>query len=153
MDITTNKGYGELQKGIDLLISKFGIDKTVGMITQLSGNASFEKDTKQKSALLITFMISESKTIFDWKERTRICEDKQYKEGRMACYHIFKTYTDMSYRQMGKHFDQGKRGVLYHVTKCEELLSIPNYHKLFVTKYRRLEENTIHFISTINQAT
>lgn len=150
MEKVMPKGYEELQNGIDRLISKFGITKTVQLIAQLSGTTTIPSQ-KQKTALLITFVISESQKIFDWQDRgVKICDDNEYKEGRMACYHIFKKYTDLSYRQMGKHFDQGKRGVLYHVTKCEELLSIPNYHKLFVKKYRLLEEHTLHFIATIN---
>ncbi len=151
MEKVMHKGYEELQKGIDRLISKFGISKTVQLITQLSGTTTIQCK-KQKTTLLITFIISESQKIFDWQHHgVKICDDKEYKEGRMACYHVFKMYTDLSYRQMGKHFDQEKRGVLYHVTKCEELLSIPKYHKLFVKKYRLLEENTIHFMATINE--
>ncbi len=154
MENTLHKGYNELQKGIDLLISKFGISKSVRIIKQLSGDTTFQENKHQKVELLTTFIISESQQIFGWKDpAAKICNDRDYKEGRMACYHVFKMYTDLSYRQMGTHFKQGKRGALYHATKCEELLSIPNYHKSFVKKYRLLEENTIRFIATINKIT
>jgi hypothetical protein len=144
-------GYLDLQKGIDLLISKFGISKTVRIVKQLSGNATFKKNEKQKVQLLVTFIISESQRLFDSEEPQAEEESPRgFNDARMTAYHLIKKYTDMSYQQLGKPFGQSKRAVIYHYNKCEELLSIPQFHKDFTEIYKTLEENIIQFIAKID---
>lgn len=146
-----NINYSDLQKGIDLLISKFGISKTVRIVKQLSGNASFKNNEKQKVQLLVTFVISESQRLFDIEESPNKKESsKEFQDARMAAYHLIKKYTNMPYPQLGKLFGQSKRAVIYHHHKCEELLSIPRFHRAFTETYTTLEENIIQFIAKIN---
>ncbi|WP_062062759.1 hypothetical protein [Aquimarina longa] len=135
-DKKKNVNYSDLQKGIDELISKFGISKTTQIIEKLSGKGTFRNES-QDVKKLISFIISKSKQLYE--------HETNY--SRMAAYHLIKKYTNRSYKQLGKDFEQSKRAAIYHHNKCEELLSIPKFHKNFTEIYKNLEDAIIQFIA------
>jgi hypothetical protein len=151
MGETAGKEYSDLQQGIDKLIGKFGMSKTIQIIKQLSGTIKVHKQKKQRTKLITTFVISEGFSVFEVEEtEPKSKPSKQYKEARMASYYILNQYTELSYNEIGKHFNQGKFGAYYHITKCRETLSIPKFNTSFVEKYEALEERVIQFIAKIN---
>lgn len=147
------QNYAELQKGIDALIGRFGLTNTIKMISQLTSNGRIKKPNQQKIELLSTFIISESKEIFKWDERDKNgIKKKNYKDAKMACYHLLNKYSQMSYREIGSTFGQGKTAANYHIKKCEERLSIPKFYGSFVAQYNLLEQNIIYFIANLHTA-
>ncbi len=151
MEKKAGKEYSDLQQGIDQLIGEFGMPKTIQIIKQLSGSTKVKKQKKQWAKLIMTFVISEAFKTFeveDTEPKNKL--SKQYKEARMASYYILKQYTRLSYNQIGEYFGQQKYGVYYHITKCKEVLSIPQFHKSFVGQFQTLEERVIQFIAKIN---
>ncbi|QKX05353.1 hypothetical protein HN014_10640 [Aquimarina sp. TRL1] len=151
MDQRENKvGYADLSKGIELLISKFGIDKTAAIIRQITDTVTIVKSEKLKTQLLLTYIYYESQHLFKCKQsKSKTESSKEFKDSRMVTYHLIKKYTNMSYQQLGKRFGQSKRAVIHHYNKCESLLSIPKSNKDFVSKYQRLEQKTIQYMTTL----
>lgn len=151
MDNMERKEYAELQHGVDKLIGKFGMTKALKIIDQLSGTAKMRTRQKEQTGLITAFVVDEAFKVFkvteDLKKKVRSLE---YREARMASYHLLNKYTELSYREIGKLFNQGRFGVYYHVKNCTEILSIPKFNKSFVNQYNVLEESLIQFIAKIN---
>ncbi len=140
--------YTTLQQSLDVVLGKIGLPKTVKLLCSFISNSSLSTTQVEKLKLVTTYIISQAIVIFDLNEEefydSRIPE---YREARMACYHLLKKYTDSSYSKIGERFGLKKRQVLYYHQKCEEMLSISQYYKAFTAKYKDLEELTIEFIA------
>ncbi|TPN87149.1 hypothetical protein [Aquimarina algicola] len=151
MEKIAGKEYSDLQQSIDKLIGKFGMQKAINIIRQLSGTIKVRKNKTQRLKLITVFVISEAFKIFEVEHKEVNGKiTKEYKEARMASYHLINQYTRLSYNEIGKYFDQGKFGAYYHIKNCKEILSIPQFNKPFVGRYETLEENLIQFIAQIN---
>ncbi len=143
--------YTDLQERIDGLIGKFGLYKTIEVIASLSNNTELNSKNSQKAKLLLVFVISKSIDVFNLKEDlfyTSVIQE--YREARMACYYLLRKYTDTSYGKIGENFNQSKRVIFYNYHKCDEILSIPQFYKPFVEKFKILEDHSINFISKLN---
>lgn len=147
----TAHDYHDLQQSIDSLIGKFGLQKTIEVIDSLTSNTELTTQDKEKVKLLLVFIISQSIDVFDLKEENFYTSSVQeYREARMSCYYLLKKYTDSSYAKIGENFNQSKRAILYNYHKCDEILSIPQFYKPFVEKFKILENNIINFIAKLN---
>lgn len=143
--------YTDLQQSIDALIGKFGLQKTIEVLDSLTHNTALTFEEQEKTQLLFVYVISQSIAIFDLKEEQFYSSTiQEYREARMSCYFLLKKYTDSSYAKIGERFNQSKRAVLYNYHKCEEILSIPQFYKPFVSKFTMLENNSINFIAKLN---
>ncbi len=151
MEKVTRKEYSDLQNGIDTLVGKFGMSKAISIIRQLSGTMVISTDKKQHLQLITAFVVSEAFKVFGVTNKEVDGKlTREFKEARMAGYHLLSQYTRLSYKEIGEHFDQGKFGAYYHVKKCKETLSIPRFNKSFAGKYETLEENLLQFIAKID---
>lgn len=143
--------YIDLQQSVDTLIGKFGLVKTIEVINNLTGNTQLQSSDTQKVKLLLVFVISQSIEIFNLQEsQFKESTVQEYRDARMACYFLLKKYTDTSYAKIGENFNQSKRAVMYNYHKCDEILSIPQFYKPFVERYKMLENNVINFIAKLN---
>lgn len=143
--------YSDLQQSVDTLIGKFGLIKTIEVINNLTGNTQLQSSDTQKVKLLLVFVISQSIEIFNLQEsQFKESTVQEYRDARMACYFLLKKYTDTSYAKIGENFGQSKRAVMYNYHKCDEILSIPQFYKPFVERYKMLENNVINFIAKLN---
>ncbi len=146
----TAYNYIQLQDRIDTLIGKFGLQKTIEVIEHISNNTALQNKDTQKMKLLILYTISQSIDIFNIEEENYFTSTiEEYKEARMSCYYLLKKYSDISHASIGENFQQSKRAILYHHHKCEEILSIPQFYKSFVEKFKTLENNVINFITKL----
>ncbi len=145
--------YSQLQQGVDKLIGKFGVSKARNIIEQLSSPVKKRTNVKQQSQLITAFIISEASIVFQVDLLQKEVRSKAYRDARMASYHLLNNYTELSYAEIGKLFNQGRYGVYYHNKNCTELLSIPQFHKRFVTNYQTLETKLLQFIAQINETT
>ncbi len=143
--------YHDLQNSIDTLVGKFGLKKAIEVVESLSNNTQLITNDSEKFKLLFVYIISQSIEVFQLEEATFYTSTiKEYREARMACYLILKKYTGNSFGIIGEHFGQSKRAVMYHYHKCDEILSIPQYYKDFVQKFKILEDGVINFIAKLN---
>lgn len=142
--------YSDLQKSVDDLVGKFGLKKAVQIIQRFSMNAKIETGESQKLRLITAFVITECVSVFDLDEEQFFkATIREYREARMACYHVLKKYTDSSYSKIGARFGQTKRTILYFCHKCNGILSLPQYYKSFADRYGSLDRSTIDFISKL----
>ncbi|TSE07935.1 hypothetical protein [Aquimarina algiphila] len=151
MEKSKGKDYTDLQQGIDSLIGKFGMPKAIKIIRQLSGTEMVRQHKKQHLELITVFVVSEAFKVFGVKHKEMEGKlTREFKQARMAGYHILSQYTRLTYNEMGKYFEQGKFGAYYHIKKCKEILSVPQFNKSFVGRYEVLEESLIQFMAKIN---
>lgn len=143
--------YAKLQRGLEKLVGKFGIPKALKILDQLSGTTRMRTRKKQQTDVISTYVISEAYKVFGVIDsKSPDINSKAYREARMAAYHLLIRYTELSYKEIGKMFGQGRYGVYYHTGKCKEILAIPQLNKSFVSKYETFEEAVMQFIAKIN---
>ena len=151
MEKMKGRDYADLQEEIDKLIGKLGMAKTIKVIKQISGTREGKKKVAQKDILIPAFVTSEAFKIFEVVHtKTGKNTSTPYKEARMASYYLMDQYTELSYNEIGKSFQQKKFGVYYHLMKCKDALSLPKMNKTFVSRLTVLEELLIEFLTNIN---
>lgn len=151
MENMQGEEYAKLQRGVEKLVGKFGIPRALKIIDQLSGTTRMRTKKKERTELITGFAISEAFKVFKVPRPEKPNKNsKAYREARMAVYHVLIRYTELSYKEIGKEFGQGRYGVYYHTGKCKEILTIPQLNKSFVKRYESFEEGVIQFIARIN---
>ncbi len=147
----TKVNYQQLQHRIDILVGKFGLEKTIEIMDSLSNNTDLKTLDDEKVKLLQTYLISQSIEIFDLEMKDFYTSMvPEYREARMSCYYLLRKYTDISFSSIGKRFKHSKRAVLYHYQKCVDILSIPEYYDTFIKRLQMLENNSINFIAKLD---
>ena len=141
--------YDDLQYHIDRVVGKIGLQKTIILLRSFVEKTQL-KPSKNNGPLLYAFLKKEAIALFDISEEG-FCSNSttEYREARMACYHLYHKYTDYSYSKVAQVFDTGKRNIIYYKQKVDERLTIPQYYKSFMERYEKLEEKTIQFISKL----
>lgn len=143
--------YQNLQKTLDQVIGKLGLSKTIELLEGFIGNTSISANQTERIKLISAYITSQCISIFDLNDQAFFdSKITEYRDGRMACYHLFKKYTECSYAKIGEHFGQAKRNVMYYSNKCDEVLSVPQFYPVFIEKYNALEKCIIQFISRLN---
>lgn len=150
---STTLNYSTLQENLDEVIGKIGLCRTIELIKSFINNCSIDVNETEKFKLIATYIISQTIEIFDLNEKefytSRI---REYREARMACFHLLKQYTDCSYAKIGESFHQKKRNIIYFCQKCDDMLSIPTFFEVFVNRYKTLENRIMLFISKLSAA-
>ena len=133
------------------LIKQFGVIRAQRMIDKLLQASKIKQFEKDKVELLVLSTILEAQTLFKCERlQLNLYTDSNYSDGRMAAYHLLKKYTNLSYKELGVKFSQSKRAVIHHCNKCEDMLSVAQFHKEFVATYHKLEEHILGFMVKIN---
>ena len=142
--------YADLQQSVDELVGKFGLEKSVEIINSFSRNSRIGRSEIRKLKLIKDYIIAETILIFDLDEKNFFnSEIREYREARMACYHLLNKYTENSHSKIAETFGKKRGSALYFIHKCNNILSIPQFYPSFIEKYRGLESSTIHFISKL----
>ena len=146
----SNVNYVDLQKSIDELVGKHGLEKAVHIIQHFSRNAKIPVSKNHRLKLITEYIVSQCIEVFDLEAgKFNTCTVREYREARMACYHLLKKFTGSSYARIGQRFGWKLHTVYYFCQKCDEILSIPQFYKSFADKYSSLEGSTISFISKL----
>ena len=148
-----NATYNDLQLRFDWFVGKYGLERAIQILDNFLNNQKIEvKDDMHRLQLLTDYVISQCITIFDLKaDEFRTSSIPEYRQARMACYHLMKEYTDASYARIAERFDRPLHSVFRYCKICTGILAVPNYigHKPFVSKYTTLENCIINFISNL----
>lgn len=141
----------ELHTVLESVVGKIGMRKTVELLKSFESNSSIDLEAKKRVKLIQDFIITNCITIFNLDEQQfYTSEIREYREARMACFHVLHRYTDCSYAMIGELFGRKKRTVLYFCQKCRELLSVPGFYRGFVDKYKQLDQCALEFIGKLN---
>ncbi len=142
--------YADLQRGIDELVGRHGLAKAVQIVRHFSGNTRLPVSKNHRLKLIKEYIVSQCIDVFDLDASLfNTSTVREYREARMACYHLLKKFTGSSYAQIGQHFGWRMHTVYYFCQKCDEILSIPQYYKSFTDRYRSLEGSTLYFLSSL----
>lgn len=142
--------YTDLQKGVDELVGRYGLKKAVELLQHLSKNTKIPVNDTYRLKLITDYVISECLAEFNLEaDQFQTSTVREYREARMACYHLLKKYTDSSYSRIGEHFNWPIHTIYYFCQKCTEMISLAEYYKPFNNKYKSLEESTISFIAKL----
>lgn len=140
--------YNDLQDNIDALIGKFGLKKTIEVMASLRTNTEIRSPENERIKLLTIFVKSKTIEVFNLKEEDFYTSSlDEYKDARMASIYLIRKYTDFSFGSVAEIFQQRKRSVQYFYHKCEEILTIPSYYKIFMRRFTILEHHIINFIA------
>ena len=140
-----------LQQVVNEVVNKVGIEKAVHLFEGIYKNTSITSDKIEKVKLINSFIIARCITIFDLKEDQFLTSDiLEYRQARMACYYIIKSYTQLSYAKIGELFGRKKRTIMYFHNKAVELLRVPQFYQRFYEKYQLLDKSTLEFIGKLN---
>jgi chromosomal replication initiation ATPase DnaA len=154
MDSNNNIQLGDLQKiqkSINRIVSNIGIEDAAIMFEKISNNTSLDVSELEKVKFITGFIVSRSITIFNLKEdRFMTSIIPEYRQARMACFHLIYTYTEISYPKIGELFGRNRRSVMYYFNECSDRLSVPIGHREFVEKYNLLKKHTLEFIGKLN---
>ena len=142
--------YSDLQESVDALVLEFGLERAVSMIKGLSHSSKIIRKAVGRYELIKDYVIGEAILIFELdKKHFFKANFREYRQARMVCYHILSKYIKDSHSQIATAFDRKRGSVFYYIHKCEEILSLPEYYKDFLEKYKALESLTLSFISNL----
>ncbi|GAA0892606.1 hypothetical protein GCM10009122_22850 [Fulvivirga kasyanovii] len=143
--------YMLLQKSLDKVLGKIGVDNTIELLESFIDNSSMETHDMEKTTLITQYIITCSIAVFNLdREQFYSSTVREYREARMVTYYLLRKYTEGSFRKIGELFNQKKRNIIYFCRKCADMLSIPQYNETFNERYITIEKQTIAFISKLN---
>lgn len=142
--------YIELQRQVDAVIGKIGLRNTIFLLTSFMDTARVPIHKPHRFRVIGQYLILTAIQLFELEDKLFFSSGiEEYRQARMACFHLLRKYTGTSHAKMAKDFGLTKRNVVYNCAKCEERLSVPYYYTTFVEKYEALEKSLIHFISKL----
>jgi hypothetical protein len=143
--------YFKLQRNLDRIIDKVGLQRTVCLLENFSNNMTIKIGEHQKIKLVMQFVINAAIQIFELEPKLFfICDIREYRDARMACYHLLRKYTGDTFARIGLAFQCSERAVTYGNMVAEQRLELPKGHKSFVTKYSQIESQILEFIGKLN---
>ena len=142
--------YKDLQESIDQVIGKIGLNKTIFLVDSFIQATTIPVEQTHKVKIISQFLIVQGVDVFELNHDDFFSSKiPEYREARIACFHLIKKYTGCSYSKLGEHFGLTKRSMMYSCERCKDRLSVPFFYKSFNEKYEILENRTIQFISKI----
>lgn len=139
-----------LTRNVNGLVQTFGVKGSNLILYTLIKNVKIPVADDHRLKLITDYIISQCISLFDLDAtQFNSCTIREYREARMACYHLLKKYTGSSYARIGQRFGWKFHTIFYFCQKCDEILSLPQFYKSFTDKYNSLEGSTINFISQL----
>lgn len=134
-------------EAVSRLIDTKGLDASATMLESLSVKVEPTINRETRSKILTSFIINKCCEVFDLdEEQFQESLIPEYRQGRMACYHLLKKHAKMSYSRIAEKFGTKKHSILYFHQKCSDLVSIPQYYREFNENYNKLEQEILRFI-------
>jgi hypothetical protein len=145
--------YRDLQDHIEVMIGKFGLQKSVKLLGSLIDATDISSEDEKRVQALIEYTILKSIKVFNLK-KTKFYNSNlsEYKNARMSCYFLINKYTQISLGKIAEIFKVKRRSVEYYEQKCREMQSIANYYPTYIQRHSTLEDHIIKYISTSNSS-
>lgn len=139
-----------LQQVVNDLVHQVGLPQAVQLLEGLCDQTTFSVNAMEKTRCIYGFIMARSIQVFDLEEpKFLTSEVAEYRQARMACYHLIKRYANISYTRIGELFGRNKRSVMYFHQKAEELLSVPKFYRGFTERHGILEKATLTFMAKL----
>ncbi len=135
------------------LAGKVGVEGAARILENFMASTQKPIKMKLKIKLIRDYICAEAIGLFDLKEVSFLTSEvTEYRDARMACYHLIHSFTDESHAKIGESFNRDRDSVGYFLRKCDEILESPHYagNRGFINKYDSLKRSAIGFIATLN---
>ena len=147
----TLETLGHLQQLVIGLVSKLGAERTTALLESIHHFQEVDAEELQRERLLIDFLKVRAIIVFSLREGELYSSNiAEYRDARMACYHLLKTHTSLSYPMIAELFESNKRSVMHYYHKAESFLKAPRYYRDFTEKYQLLHRSLLEFIAQLN---
>ena len=151
MNKKTTNDYIFLQRSIDKVIGKIGLQHTIFLVNSFITNVTITKNQQEKIKMITSYLVNLAIQVYDLdSELFYTSSVRGYRDARMCCFHLLRKYTDDTFSKIGLAFQCSERAVIYGYTATEDRLSMPKGNMPFVANYNLLESKLIEFIGKIN---
>lgn len=145
------KDYNTLQRSIDKVVGKIGLQKTIHLLESFISNTSIKQSGQEKSRMIAQYVIGIAIKEYDLQEELFfVSYIREYRDARMSCFHLLRKYTEETQPKIGLAFQCSERTVEYGCGKTAERLAVPQGNTKFVANYMAIEAKLVDFIGKIN---
>ena len=145
------KNYQTLQKSIDKVVGKIGLEKTIHLLESFISNTYVKHTQPEKVIMVSQYLISLAVNEFELEDELFLHSNvREYRDARMCCFHLLRKYTEDTLPKIGLMFQCSERAVEYGCGKTSERLAMPKGNNRFVTNYIAIEARLLEFIGRIN---
>lgn len=145
------QNYNTLQKSIDKVVGKIGLDKTIHLLDSFINNTYIKHTQQEKVRMVSQYLMGLAIKEFELKEELFFQSNvREYRDARMCCFHLLRKYTEDTLPKIGLLFQCSERTVEYGCNKASERLAVPKGNTRFVTNYVAIEARLLEFIGKIN---
>lgn len=143
--------YNTLQKSIDKVVGKIGLDKTIHLLESFINNTCIKHTQQEKVRMVSQYLVGLATKEFELQDHLFFHSNvREYRDARMCCFHLLRKYTEDTLPQIGLLFQCSERTVEYGCAKATERLAMPKGNTRFVTNYIAIEARLLEFIGRIN---
>ena len=145
------KNYNSLQRSIDKVVGKIGLEKTIHLLESFINNTYIKHTQQEKVRMVTQYLIGLAIKEFELKDELFFQGNiREYRDARMCCFHLLRKYTENTLPKIGLAFQCSERTVEYGCNKASERLAVPQGNTRFVTNYIAMEARLLEFIGKLN---
>ncbi len=139
----------EFNERLEAFVEKYGLTHASELLKKLTV-ASTKNNTITKHRMMSNFLQLEALQTFDISmDEYKSNQSKLAKEARWAVIHLFRNFTQLSFKKIGSLMSITQRAARYAHEKCEELIEVGKFEQSFNDRHIELEEKTVAFIARI----
>jgi len=139
----------QFNERLEAFVEKYGLSHASELLKKLTIEPS-KNNTLTKHRLMSNFLQLEALQTFDISmEEYKSNQSKLAKEARWAVIHLFRNFTQLSFKKIGTLMSITQRAVRYGHEKCEELIDVRKFEQSFNDRHIELEEKIVAFIAKI----
>lgn len=140
----------EFNERLEAFVDKYGLSKASDLLELITNEPPVQEDVAKRNELLMKFLQLETMTTFEINiDEFREGKLKLAKEAKWALVHLMRTYTRASNRKIGEMLTITERAAKYAAQKCNELIEVGKFERVFNERYMELEEKLVAFIAKV----
>ncbi len=140
----------EFNERLEAFIDKYGIARATNLLDLFTKERADKEAVAKRNELLLKFLQLETLSTFEVdSEEFKEAKTKLSKEARWALVHLMKTYTRASYTEISEKLKIKPRAAKYAVEKCNEMIEVGKFERVFNERYMELEEKLVAFIAKV----
>lgn len=139
----------EFNERLEAFVEKYGLSHASDLLERLTSKDSLQSSIK-KNQLMCNFLHLEALETYEiTNEQYKENKTKMAREARWAVIHLFRNFTQLSFKKIGEIMKITYRAARYAHEKCEELIDVGKFEQAFNDRYDELEEKLVAFIAKI----
>jgi len=139
----------EFNGRLEAFVEKYGLSHASDLLDKLT-NRGTKRNSKKKNLLMHNFLQLEALETFDiTNEDYEANRLKLAKEARWAVIHLFRNFSQLSFKKIGTIMGITYRAARYANDKCDQLIEVGKFEQSFNESYLELEEKLVAFIAKI----